>query len=316
MRQTPLKPSYPHKPIATLNSLSLALGLSPQELTSLSNRANGMFYITKVITKPDGSTRETYDVKPELKRIHERIKTKFFKAVDYPPFLHGSLKGKDYITNTKEHTNKKVIISEDVSNFFPSLSKKVIHEVWVGVFGFSNEVSSILSDLVTHNGFLVQGAKPSSFLSNLVLWNREAELVLYFKNKGYTYTRYVDDITVSSEKNLTKTEMSEIIRKVYLLLRTVGVKPNRKKHQVMPNGKRQNVHRINVNSGSPSLPKPERAKIKSAVFDCEKQHKQIANTSQYVTLYNQTIGRVNNMKRMHPKEGADLRLRLFKVKPS
>ena len=275
-----------------------------------------MYYVTRVITKPDGSKRKTYDVKPELKRIHERIKTKFFKAVSYPPFLHGSLKGKDYISNIEEHTNKKVIISEDVSNFFPSLSKKVIHEVWVGVFGFSNDVSNILSELVTHNGFLVQGAKPSSYLSNLVLWNREAELALYFKDKGYTYTRYVDDITVSSEKNLTKTEMSEIIKKVYLLLRTVGVKPNRKKHQVMPNGKRQNVHRINVNSGSPSLPKQERAKIKSAVFECEKQHKQTANTSQYVKLYNQTMGRVNNMKRMHPKEGADLRLRLYKVKPN
>ncbi len=275
-----------------------------------------MYYVTKVIIKPDGSKRETYDVKPELKRIHERIKTKFFKAVSYPPFLHGSLKGKDYISNIKEHTNKKVIISEDVSNFFPSLSKKVIHEVWVGVFGFSNDVSNILSELVTHNGFLVQGAKPSSYLSNLVLWNREAELALYFKDKGYTYTRYVDDITVSSEKNLTKKEMSEIIKKVYLLLRTVGVRPNRKKHQVMPNGKRQNVHRINVNSGLPSLPKPERAKIKSAVYECEKQHEKIANTSQYEKLYNQTMGRVNNMKRMHPKEGADLRLRLYKVKPN
>jgi hypothetical protein len=292
------------------------LGLSPKELTSLSSRANEMFYITKVITKPDGSKRETYDVKPELKRIHERIKTKFFKAVNYPSFLHGSLKGKDYLSNIKEHTHKKVIISEDVSNFFPSLSKKVIHEVWVGVFGFSNDVSNILSELVTHNGFLVQGAKPSSFLSNLVLWNREAELVLYFKERGYTYTRYVDDITVSSERNLSKKEMSEIIKKVYLLLHTVGVKPNRKKHHVMPDGRRQNVHRINVNSGSPSLPKAERAKIKSAVFECEKKHEKLANTSQYVKLYNQTMGRVNNMKRMHPKEGAELRFRLSTVKPS
>jgi hypothetical protein len=310
-----LKPHYPHKTIATLSSLSLALGLPPKELTDLSENSDKYFFLTKVIDKPDGSKRETYDARPELKSIHERIKQQLLKRVVYPSYLHGSLKGKDYISNTKEHTNKKIIISEDVSNFFPSISAKVIHQTWSGFFGFSNEVASCLTELVTHKGFLVQGAKPSSYLCNLVLWKRESELVNQLSLEGLTYTRFVDDIAVSSDSNLSKTEISQVIQRIYQMLRTIGVKPNRKKHAVMPSGSRQQVHGVNLNSGKPTMPKTTRAKIKSAVYECENHHKHSPCTAEYKLLFNKTMGRVNNMKRMHPEEGLKLRERLSKIKP-
>lgn len=310
-----MKPHYPHRAIANLDSLSLALGLTLRELIDLSSNADKYFFLTKVIDKPDGSKRETYDVKPELKCIHERMKQDLLKKVVYPSYLHGSLKGKDYISNTKEHTNKKIIISEDVSNFFPSISAKVIHETWVGFFGFSNEVAKCLTKLVTYKGFLVQGAKPSSYLCNLVLWCRESELVSQLNIEGYTYTRYVDDIAISSNNNMSKTEITSVIKRVYQMLRTINVKPNRKKHAVMTSGNRQHVHGVNLNSGKPTMPKEERAKIKSAVYECENYHKHSSSTAEYNKLFSKVMGRVNNMKRMHLDEGLKLRERLSKIKP-
>ena len=310
-----MKPHYPHRAISNLDSLSLALGLTLRELIDLSTNADKYFFLTKVIDKPDGSKRETYDVKPELKSIHERIKQDVLKKVIYPSYLHGSLKGKDYISNTNEHTNKKIIISEDVSNFFPSISAKVIHETWVGFFGFSNEVARCLTKLVTYKGFLAQGAKPSSYLCNLVLWHRESELASQLNIEGYTYTRYVDDIAISSNNNMNKTEITSVIKRVYQMLRTINVKPNRKKHAVMPSGDRQHVHGINLNSGKPTMPKGERAKIKSAVYECENYHKHSPSTVEYNKLFSRVMGRVNNMKRMHLDEGLKLRERLSKIKP-
>ncbi|MEH6385214.1 MAG: reverse transcriptase family protein [Colwellia sp.] len=310
-----LKPHYPHKAIASLSSLSLALGLTIKELTDLSENSDKYFFLNKVIDKPDGSKRETYDARPELKSIHERIKQQLLKRVVYPSYLHGSLKGKDYISNIKEHTNKKIIISEDASNFFPSISAKVIHQTWSGLFGFSNEVASCLTELVTHKGFLVQGAKPSSYLCNLVLWKRESKLVNQLNLEGYTYTRFVDDITISSDKNISKSEIANVIQRVYQMLQTINVKPNIKKHAVMLSGSRQQVHGINLNSGRPTMPKTERDRIKSAVYECENYHKHSSVTLEYCHLFNQTMGRVNNMKRMHPDEGLKLRDRLSKIKP-
>jgi hypothetical protein len=45
------------------------------------------------------------------------------------------------------------------------------------------------------------------------------------------------------------------------MLGSVNAKPNRTKHKIMPNGSRQNVHRVNVNTDTPTLPKKERNKV-------------------------------------------------------
>lgn len=55
----------------------------------------------------------TYDVKPQLKTIHEAIKNKIFGQVIYPDYLQGGLKKRDYISNVKKHVGKKTLITED-----------------------------------------------------------------------------------------------------------------------------------------------------------------------------------------------------------
>lgn len=310
-----MTPKYPHEPIANIGSLCLSLGISESKLTKLQSNSDSYFFVTKQIVKPDGSIRQTYDVKPELKRIHERICSAFLKKVEYPAYLQGSIKKRDYLSNCTQHTNQKIVISEDVTNFFPSISSSVVHQMWLGVFRFSNEIAKILTDLVCCNGWLVQGAKPSSFICNLILWNREATLVKDFSKRGLTYTRYVDDITVSSPTNLSKASITDVLSKIYGMLASVNAKPNRKKHQVMPNGSRQNVHRVNVNHDNPTLPKKERNKIKAAVYQCEIEFSTKGALAEYESLYNSTLGRVNNLKRLHTKMGEELIARLRKIKP-
>lgn len=170
------RPIYPHKPIGSVEALSKVLGLTKNELINLACKSNEYFFVAKRIEKEDKSIRLTYDVKPELKQVHEKISSSLLKQVNCPDYIQGGVKGKDYLSNCQIHTNKKVVIKEDVSNFFPSISQKIIHEVWAGFFNFPNDVSQLLSELVTLNGYLVQGGKTSGFLCNLVLWERESKL--------------------------------------------------------------------------------------------------------------------------------------------
>lgn len=213
------------------------------------------------------------------------------------------------------HTNKKVVIKEDVSNFFPSISQKVIHEVWAGFFKFPNDVSQLLAELVTLDGYLVQGGKASGFLCNLVLWERESKLVYELSKKGYQYSRFVDDITVSCSRNIPKEEQSYIIRKIYGMLKSIEANPNKNKHKIMSNGARQQLHRVTLNTEKPTLSKGERAKIKAAVFQCEHAHKNNTNPIHYKKQFESTMGRVNTLNRMHPIIGKQLRERLQKIKP-
>jgi hypothetical protein len=310
-----MKPLYPHDPIGSIEVLSKVLDLTTDNLIKLYHNSNDYFFIAKRVEKEDKSIRLTYDVRYELKRVHEKICHEFLKKVKYPNYIQGSVKGKDYLSNCRIHTNKKIVIKEDVSNFFPSISKKVVHEVWAGFFNFPNDVSKVLTELVTLNGYLVQGEKPSSFLCNLVLWEREPKLVEELSKKGYKYTRYVDDITISSARNMSKKELSYIVSKIYGMLKSIGVNPNKAKHKVMPNGIRQELHRVNLNTEKPTLSKNERAKIKTAVFQCEQSYKINANSQEYLEKFNSVMGRVNTLNRMHLAQGKQLKSRLQKIKP-
>ena len=162
---------------------------------------------------------------------------------------------------------------------------------------------------------MVQGCKTSSFLANLALWEREFKLVTSLKKRHLTYTRYVDDITISSSRNISKKEQTKIISDVYSLLRSIGASPNRKKHDTMGNGKRQSVHRVNVNRATPSFNKQVRANIRAAVFNCEKMFLNGSNTHEYRKLYNSAKGRVCMLTRLHPLEGKKLKSKLQLIKP-
>lgn len=277
--------------------------------------SDSFFFLHERKQKNDGSYRDTYNVKKRLKIIHGRISNIFLKKVCYPDYLQGSLKNKDFLTNVKNHLGKKVLITEDITNFFPSISKKVVFEVWAGFFKFSKEVSEYLAELITFKGYLVQGGKASSHICNLIFWSRESELVDYLAKKSFKYTRYVDDITISANKIITLKEKTDIISRIYSLLKSVGAKPNRTKHHIMPRSKRQTMHNLNVNQNSPSMTKQKRDMIKAAVFECEKNFQVNSNSDEYLKLFNKTMGRVNHMKRMHPRIGEFLVKRLMVVKP-
>lgn len=310
-----MHPSYPHEPIGGIKALSKVFGLERDELIEIANNSNRYFFVAKIANKKDGSIRLTYDVKPELKRIHEKICSHLLKKVDYPSYIQGGTKGKDYVSNCRIHINKKVVLKEDVSNFFPSISKKIIHEVFAGFFKFPHDVAQILAELVTFKGKLVQGGKASGFLCNLIFWEREPKLVLDLSQRGYVYTRFIDDITVSCTRNISNREQTYIIGKIYGMLRSVDANPNKSKHKVMSNGVKQQLHNVNLNAEIPTLPKKERSKIKTAVFQCEQAHEKNMNPVEYEKLFNSAMGRVNTLCRMHSKKGNELKIRLQKVKP-
>jgi len=298
-----------------LDILTKVLGLKDtNQLKKLKENSDSFFFIAKKEKKRDGTIRITYDVKSELKLVHKKITRKLLKKVNYPDYLKGSLPKRDYLDNADAHTNSKCIITEDIKNFFHSISKDIVISVWKNIFHFPHDVAETLAELITYKGFLVQGCIASSYIANLALWYKEPELVKELHARGFIYTRYVDDISVSSKRIITRKEKSEIVRRIHIMLSSIGVKLNRKKHKIMPRSESQKIHRINVNTGSPTLPKNERRKIESAVYQCEKMFNNSSSSQEYKQLFNSTLGRVNMLSRLHFSQAHKLKSRLEKIK--
>lgn len=61
-------PFYSKRRISSMTALSKTLNISPVELLNLANRADHMYRLASSITKPDGSTRQTWDAYAPLKK--------------------------------------------------------------------------------------------------------------------------------------------------------------------------------------------------------------------------------------------------------
>src|SRR3954454_20020679 len=159
--------SYKAKPIRCLASLAQAFRTNESRLVSLARRANQLYRIAIEVPKDDGSVRYTYNAQKPLKDIHRLIKLEILDRVSFPPYLTGSIKGRDYKTNAALHSDAKIVISEDISAFFPATTPAIIFDVWHHFFGFSQEVATCLTQLTTRDGESPQGAITSPQLANL-----------------------------------------------------------------------------------------------------------------------------------------------------
>ena len=305
---------YSCKPISNLPALSRALGVSEAQLRKLAHTADTQYRLAKAVEKPDGSIRQPFDAYPPLKDVHLRIKKKILSRVNFPDYLTGSLKGKDYKVNAALHSGAKIVICEDISNFFPSTKADNVFDIWRFFFGFSNEVAECLTRLTTKDGALPQGAITSSYLANLAFWREEPRVHAHFARMGVTYSRYVDDMGLSSRRYITADEKTSVISTVYGMLASKGYKAKRQKHELQTSKDQMFVTKLLVND-RPALVRNERSAIRAAVFQLEKQV--CCNDSRLLAKkeYNRILGRVSKLARFHKKQGEELMIRMQVLRP-
>ena len=308
-----LKPKYDLKPIRDISALALSLGMPEKLLIDVAAQADTLYRKAKPIVKPDGSIRRPFDALPPLKPIQRRIKDRILKRVEFPEYLTGSLAGRDYRTNAAMHAVAKIVICEDVEGFFPSTKRERVMDIWLNFFRFSEDVANLLTSLTTKEGELPQGAITSSYLANLAFWNQEPRLQTKLAKREVVYSRYVDDIAVSSKQTLTKEEQTALIAQIYGMLKRQGYKAKRRKHETFTSGRRMLTTKLMVNR-KPALQTKERQNIRAAVHALEQRIASGERGLGIKTELNRATSRVGRLGTLHPTEAKPLKLRLSHVR--
>nr|WP_250887142.1 MULTISPECIES: reverse transcriptase family protein [unclassified Rhodanobacter] len=303
------QPKYTFSPVRSLASLSRSLGVSVVELQRITDAANGLYRDAKPIIKADGSIRRTFDALPLLKSVHRRIQTQFFQRVVFPDYLTGSLKGRDARRNAALHAGAAVVVTEDIKNFFPSTDAKVVYSIWVSFFRFAPEVAQLLTMLTIKDGALPQGAITSSYLANLAFWDREWRLYESLRDRGITYSRYVDDVTFSCKEQLNNEKIGCCIAEVYGLMASKGFQAKRSKHEIRRGNGPMLTTKLMINA-RPALMTRERQNIRAAVHQLEVLSRNSTDPVSLKSEINRVSGRVGRLSQLHPVEGAALRARL------
>ena len=220
--------------------------------------------------KADGTSRTLWEAREPLKTVQGRITSRILQIVLYPAYLQGALPGKDYVSNATIHAGKRCVISLDIAKFYPNCSVELVRSIWRDFFHFPPEVVNTLTLLTMRNGSLPQGASPSSYLANLVFWNTEPILVKRLFKHRLVYTRFVDDIIVSSGHPVSRDAKAFIIKSVLAMIAPKGFTLHRGKVQISDRAAVMTVHRLNVKSNQPTLLGRKRDQIRATVHSLER----------------------------------------------
>jgi hypothetical protein len=310
------RPIYPFSPIGSRVALARMLQCSIEELTRTESLTDDLYREVEQIKK-DGTPRICYDAKPPLKSMQARIQCLILKHVKYPSYLMGGLADKehprDYVRNAHVHTGARVMINEDVARFFPTTSSHVVFDIWKQFFHFPVEVSRTLARLTTRCGELPQGAKTSSYLANLVFWACEPDLVAKLSSMGFTYTRYIDDMTISSNTDRTNEELHQALSLLASMLKRYGLRFKRPKHSLAYAGQHMEVTGLTVGRDSAGLGHAKKSNIRALVHRCEIEARNWPSSNALFLMKRRAVSLVGQYARLHPSQGHALKLRLTAI---
>ncbi len=311
---------YKNKSISSIRSLSAALGVPEEVLTYFQTNSKKYYRQNTPEVKENGKIRITYRVDDSLKAIHDKIKKNILQNVYYPEYIQGSIRSpespRDYMSDAKIHSGRRVVVSEDVSDFFPSIKYDQVFKMWKYFFNFPDAVSKILTDLTTYNNFIPQGSKTSSYIANLIFWQHEPAIVKELNEKEILYSRYVDDITLSFDRYVPDDELRKIISKIFGMMLKTGIKPNREKQEIKSRKNNTTVHNLNVTTSFPTFSRKKRNNIRLAVFNCKKAYrKREVDFLTYKKMYQSARTKVGQLGRLHPEQAKRLKLELIDCKP-
>lgn len=196
-----------------LKYLASILKESPKLLESVSNNID-LYYDEWVTKKKDksGNVRTYLDGTPKkriirpslsiLKTIQKKINSEILIKHTLPKNVHGGVKRKSNITNSVEHKGKKYLFTTDLKTFFPAISYVQIHSMFVQL-GYKPHFAHWLTKFSSFRFELPQGTPTSTYVANLVFLPTDLKIIEFCDQNDITYTRYVDDLTFSSQKDFS-----------------------------------------------------------------------------------------------------------------
>lgn len=189
-------------------------------------------------------------MEPVLKAIDSVLLRHF----EMPTPCCAFLRGKSIIDNAKPHIGAATLLKFDICDFFPSITLKRLVYLF-RYFGYGPNVSKYLGYICTNpQNVLPQGAPTSPMLSNIVAVRLDSRISgfckKYSKELSLAYTRYADDITVSSSKRLSKNKIMFITKVINTIIVSEGFFPNIQKFKCFHTGQKMLVTGINVNDSN------------------------------------------------------------------
>lgn len=215
------------------------------------------------ILKKTGGSRLISAPMPRLKRAQYWVLANVLEPLSIHDAAHGFVPKRSIVSNAIPHVSKDIVINLDLKDFFPTVTYPRIKGVF-HTLGYSEHLATILGLLCTQsniqeveldgqtwfvgNGerYLPQGAPTSPNLTNILCRKLDARLNGMAEKLGFTYTRYADDLTFSSDSK-NEQQVKKLLWRCRKIVQDEGFVIHPKKTRIMRRHKKQEVTGITVN---------------------------------------------------------------------
>jgi RNA-directed DNA polymerase len=183
-----------------------------------------------------------YGCSEELKAVHKFLNSFIFRKLKVRNDLVFSYRtGHNVLDALTPHAESKFYFKTDISNFFPSIKSDLVLstlELNVADLAISDlrEHLKRITDLVTLQGALPVGFSTSPLLSNACLYNFDNKISLFCEDSGLIYSRYSDDIIISSGSKINGMDMQKTLDSMLSDGELLRFKINEKKTRLLSKG--------------------------------------------------------------------------------
>ncbi|MBN9400657.1 MAG: RNA-directed DNA polymerase ['Candidatus Kapabacteria' thiocyanatum] len=187
---------------------------------------DGKFYAFDSVPKPNNHNESRGIEKPRhrLKQLQEKLYEFLKSRIEFPTCVHGSVKGRSYISNARQHLRSEFFFLVDIEKFFPSVTMSMVYSALKTLT--TPEIAEVLTRLVTIENRVPTGSPISSFIANVSLRELDVQLMAICQERGLVYSRYVDDLTISAQWDFRHTDVS---KRVLAILHTTGFRHKKEK---------------------------------------------------------------------------------------
>lgn len=202
MRQSPptiRRQLEPH--VVTLGQLAAILNFSEDSLKHLVKHAPSL-YTSFEVPKPNGKTRTIRPPARPLRDLQRIMLDVLQNCVRYPRWMMGGVPRRSIFDNANPHVGRSMVATFDVKAFYPSTTSAMVRPT-LDRLGLSGQAADTVLRLVTKDDQLPQGSPMSGFLANLAFEPADRRIDALCRKHALTFTRYIDDITISGDKDLT-----------------------------------------------------------------------------------------------------------------
>lgn len=229
------------------------------------------YYKEYTVPKRNGEPRSIAQPSPELKTLQYWVSHNILSKLPVSTAAYAYKKGDSIKRHAQLHAKSRFFLHADIRNFFPAIKSLRLNPILrenEHIFediGLDLEESLVdIRKICFRKDSLSIGAVSSPVISNVVMYSFDEIMLEYCKANGYLYSRYADDIYISSKNYIPKDVLTFLQRELV----KCGFTMNYSKTKFCSSKSRRKVTGLIITNDSRiSIGTERRKAIKKMVYD-------------------------------------------------